>query len=116
MNVDGKHFRTIWLESPGCVRIIDQARLPHEFAFLDLRTPAEMAAAIRNMNLRGAGLIGCAAAWGVYLAVRRHAAVPDFAARIAAAAAALHATRPTAKNLEWALVRMQKALAARLSS
>ena len=105
MNVDGKPYRTIWLESPGCVRIIDQARLPHEFAFLDLRTPAEMAAAIRNMNLRGAGLIGCAAAWGLYLAAGQGADLP-------AAAALLQATRPTAKNLEWALVRMQKALAA----
>ena len=112
MNVDGKHYRTIWMETPECVRIIDQALLPHRFAFLDLRTPADMCAAIRNMNLRGAGLIGCAAAWGVYLAVRRHAAAPDFAAQIAAEAAALHATRPTAKNLEWALVRMQKVLAA----
>ena len=105
MNVDGKHYRTIWLESPGCVRIIDQARLPHEFAFMDLRTPADMCAAIRHMNLRGAGLIGCAAAWGLYLAAFQGAELP-------AAAAALQATRPTAKNLEWALVRMQKVLAA----
>ena len=112
VNVDGKHFRTIWLESPGCVRIIDQALLPHEFAFMDLRTPAEMAHAIRNMHLRGAGLIGCAAAWGLYLAALRHAAAPDFTAKMQAEAAVLHATRPTAKNLEWALVRMQKVLAA----
>ena len=105
MNVDGKHYRTIWLERPGCVRIIDQARLPHEFAFMDLRTPADMCAAIRHMNLRGAGLIGCAAAWGLYLAAFQGAELP-------AAAAALQATRPTAKNLEWALVRMQKVLAA----
>ncbi len=105
VNVAGKHYRTIWLEAPGCVRIIDQALLPHRFAFLDLRTPADMAAAIRNMNLRGAGLIGCAAAWGLYLAAFQGAGLP-------AAAAALQATRPTAKNLEWALARMQKALAA----
>jgi methylthioribose-1-phosphate isomerase len=109
MNVDGKHYRTIWLESPGCVRIIDQALLPHEFALMDLRTPEEMCAAIRHMNLRGAGLIGCAAAWGVYLAVP--AAMPpqpDFAARLQAESAALLATRPTARNLEWAVVRMQR--------
>ena len=112
MNVDGKHYRTIWLESPGCVRIVDQALLPHRFAFLDLRTPADMCTAIRNMNLRGAGLIGCAAAWGLYLAALRHANAPDFEARIAAEAAALLATRPTAHNLEWALARMRKALAA----
>lgn len=105
MNVDGRHYRTIWLERPDCVRIIDQARLPHEFVFLDLRTHGEMAAAIRNMNLRGAGLIGCAAAWGLYLATVQGAELP-------AAAAALQATRPTAKNLEWALNRMQKILAA----
>ena len=104
MNVDGKPYRTIWLEAPDCVRIIDQAQLPHRFAFMDLRTPADMCAAIRNMNLRGAGLIGCAAAWGLYLAAFQGAELP-------AAAAALQATRPTAKNLEWALVRMQKALA-----
>jgi methylthioribose-1-phosphate isomerase len=111
MNVDGTPYRTIWLEHPGCVRIIDQARLPHEFAFLDLRTPEDMCAAIRNMNLRGAGLIGAAAAWGVYLAVLRHAPAPDFAGRLHAESAALLATRPTAKNLEWAVARMQAALA-----
>ncbi len=111
MNVDGKHYRTIWLEAPDCVRIIDQALLPHRFGFMDLRTPDEMGAAIRNMNLRGAGLIGCAAGWGVYLAVRRHADAPDFAERIAADSAALLATRPTARNLAWALERMHEALA-----
>ena len=111
MNVQGKPYRTIWLAAPGCVRIIDQARLPHEFALLDLRTPAAMAAAIRNMNLRGAGLIGCAAAWGIYLAVVAHAAADDFATRLATEAEALLATRPTAKNLEWAVQRMQARLA-----
>ena len=88
MNVDGHPYRTIWLESPGCVRIIDQALLPHEFAFMDLRTPADMCAAIRHMNLRGAGLIGCAAAWGLYLAAFQGAELP-------AAAAALQATNPS---------------------
>lgn len=112
VNVAGQPYRTIWLEAPGCVRIIDQTLLPHRFAFLDLRAPEDMAAAIRNMNLRGAGLIGCAAAWGLYLASIRHAAAPDFAARIAAEAAALRATRPTARNLDWALARAQKAVAA----
>lgn len=110
MNVDGKHYRTLWLENPDCVRIIDQALLPHEFAFMDLRTPAEMCHAICKMHLRGAGLIGAAAAWGIYLAVRQHAAAPDFAGKLHAEASALCATRPTARNLEWAVARMQKAL------
>ncbi len=111
MNVDGKHYRTIWLEQPDCVRIIDQALLPHEFAFMDLRTPKEMCTAISKMHLRGAGLIGAAAAWGIYLAVLKHATQADFTDRMQAEALALIATRPTAKNLEWAIHRMQKELA-----
>ena len=110
MKVDGTHYRTIWLESPGCVRIVDQTLLPHRFAFMDLRTPESMCAAIRNMNLRGAGLIGAAAAWGIYLAALRHAPSPDFADRMRRESAALLATRPTAKNLDWALRRMEQAL------
>ena len=111
MNVDGKPYRTLWLESPGCVRIIDQALLPHEFAFMDLHTAGEMCVAISRMHLRGAGLIGAAAGWGMYLAVLQHADQPDAETRVQAEAAALIATRPTAKNLEWAVVRMQQALA-----
>jgi len=112
MNVDGKHYRTIWLEAPGCVRIIDQALLPHTFAFMDLHTPQEMCRAISHMHLRGAGLIGAAAAWGIYLAVLQHADKPDVDSHMQSEAAALIATRPTAKNLEWAVVRMQQALSA----
>ena len=116
MNVDGKHYRTIWLESSGCVRIIDQALLPHQFAFLDLRTPEDMRHAIREMRLRGAGLIGAAAAWGVYLAALRHAAARDFDDLLKAEAAALHDTRPTARNLDWAVERMLRACASRSST
>ncbi|NLB65808.1 MAG: S-methyl-5-thioribose-1-phosphate isomerase [Lentisphaerae bacterium] len=110
MNVDGQPYRTIWLEEPGCVRIIDQTRLPHEFALLDLRIPDEMAAAIGNMKLRGAGLIGCAAAWGLYLSAWQHHRRPGFSSLWQADYAALLATRPTARNLQWALERVQLAL------
>ncbi len=110
MNVDGKHYRTIWLEEPDCVQIIDQALLPHEFAVMELRSPKEMCEAISRMHLRGAGLIGAAAAWGIYLAVLKHATQADFADQMQAEALALIATRPTARNLEWAVERMQKAL------
>ncbi len=111
MNVNGQHYRTIWPEGEAVVRIIDQCRLPHEFALMDLHTPEEMGDAIRRMNLRGAGLIGCAAAWGMYLGVRRHANDPDFEPRMHAVANDLMATRPTAVNLAWAVRRMQAALA-----
>ena len=50
MNVDGKHYRTIWLAEDGrSVEIIDQTKLPHEFAIVKLTTLAEAADAIRNM-------------------------------------------------------------------
>ena len=60
MNVDGGHYRTIWLD-PGdatAVRIIDQRRLPHSFTIAALRTVADFIAAIREMAVRGAGLLG----------------------------------------------------------
>ena len=70
MNVDGKHFRTIWVKEgdPTVVQIIDQRPLPHEFVIEDLTTVEEMAAAIQEMHVRGAGLIGAAAGYGMYIA------------------------------------------------
>jgi len=65
MNVEGQHYRTIWLKEsdPRCVQIIDQRFLPHEFVIEDLTTVAQVAAAIREMHVRGAGLIGATAPW-----------------------------------------------------
>ena len=66
MKVDGKPTRTIWLEADGwSVGIIDQTALPHRFATLRLTTLDEMARAIKTMQVRGAPLIGAAAAYGV---------------------------------------------------
>jgi methylthioribose-1-phosphate isomerase len=79
------------------IQIIDQRFLPHQFVIEDVRTVAEMAAAIREMHVRGAGLIGAAAAYGMYLAT--------FESDLDAAAAQLKATRPTAVNLAWAIDR-----------
>jgi len=103
----GKHYRTIWPAASGAVRVIDQTRLPFEFATLDLATLDEVARAIRTMVVRGAPLIGATAAYGIALAMR---ADPSDAA-LAHAAVALQATRPTAQNLAWALARMRAALA-----
>jgi len=79
------------------IEIIDQRHLPHRFVTAVLRTPEEVATAIREMWVRGAPLIGAAAAYGVYLAARRSEADIEPAARL------LAATRPTAVNLRWAL-------------
>jgi methylthioribose-1-phosphate isomerase len=104
MNVRGKPMRTIWLEPDGAtIGIIDQTRLPHDFVTVRLTTLAEAAHAIRAMLVRGAPLIGAAAAYGVALALRQDAS--DWA--LEAAAATLLATRPTAVNLRWAVEEMR---------
>ena len=67
MNIGGIPHRTIWVEPDGwSVGIIDQTRLPHAFVTLVLRDVADAARAIRDMQVRGAPLIGAAAAPGVY--------------------------------------------------
>src|ERR687887_2880419 len=82
------------------VVLLDQRRLPDEVVELECRSAAEIAAAIRDMAIRGAPAIGVAAAYGLALAAERGEDVD-------AAAAALAASRPTAVNLAWALEQMR---------
>jgi methylthioribose-1-phosphate isomerase len=107
MKISGTHFRTIWVTESGAVQVIDQSRLPFEFATVDLETLADAARAIKTMVVRGAPLIGATAAYGMALAAR---ADPSDS-YLAEAARNLQATRPTAINLVWALTRMRKVLA-----
>ena len=72
MKVNGTHFRTIW-STAEAVEIIDQTRLPHVFATLRLNTMRDAERAIRDMQVRGAPLIGATAAYGVALALARKA-------------------------------------------
>ena len=69
MNVRGQPTRTIWA-TDDVVQIIDQTALPHDFVVRQLRTVAEATRAIATMQVRGAPLIGAAAAYGVWLAMR----------------------------------------------
>ena len=104
MNIDGKPWRTIWLEPDGrAVGVIDQTLLPHQFTTRTLRSCAEAADAIRTMVVRGAPLIGVTGAYGLMLALQ---ADPSDGA-LAAAFEQLNATRPTAINLRWALERVR---------
>jgi methylthioribose-1-phosphate isomerase len=107
VNISGTHYRTIWPTAAGAIRVIDQSRLPFEFATLDLKTLEDAAHAIRSMVVRGAPLIGATAAYGMALALRTDASD----ARIDEAARVLSATRPTAVDLAWALARMRNVLA-----
>jgi methylthioribose-1-phosphate isomerase len=111
MNVNGRHFRTIWLKEsdPALVQIINQQVLPHKFEILDLFTVEDIRRAIKDMYVRGAGLIGAAAAYGMYFAVRE-AGDKTFDRDLLAAAELLKNTRPTASNLAWAVDAMLTAL------
>jgi methylthioribose-1-phosphate isomerase len=107
MKVDGQHTRTIWLEPDGwSVGTIDQTALPHRFAKLRLATLEDTAHAIKSMQVRGAPLIGAAAAYGVCLALR----VDVSDQSLERACTMLLATRPTAINLKWALDQMVAAV------
>ena len=86
------------------MRILDQTLLPADEHYLDLDTVEAVAEAIRTLRVRGAPLIGIAAAMGVTLETRRGNTLED----VCAAAATLAATRPTAVNLRWALDRMER--------
>ena len=108
MKIDGVAWRSIAEDCAHAVRVVDQSRLPYAFATLRLAGCADVAQAIVTMQVRGAPLIGVAAAYGVALAMQRDASD----AALAAAYAELLATRPTAVNLKWALDRMRALLGA----
>lgn len=104
MKIDGKPYRTIWVEDDGwSVGIIDQTRLPHVFETVTLKSTDDAAIAIKDMLVRGAPLIGATAAYGICLALREDAS--DEA--LESAYGTLLATRPTAVNLRWALDEMR---------
>ncbi|KPJ97379.1 MAG: methylthioribose-1-phosphate isomerase [Desulfobacterales bacterium SG8_35] len=112
MNVNGIRYRTIWpkKDKPQIIEIIDQRYLPHRFVIEELQTLDDFAAAIRDMHVRGAGLIGATAAYGIYSAAL-HAPRKNPEAYFAGAARKLLDTRPTAKNLSWAVQRQLTAIA-----
>jgi methylthioribose-1-phosphate isomerase len=107
MLVDGKQYRTIWLSDDGnTINIIDQRKIPFEFKIEEIRTYKEMCIAIKDMHLRGAGLIGAAAGYGMYLAALQSV---DWAF-LDKAASELISTRPTAVNLAYAVRKSMDAL------
>lgn len=107
MRIEGQHTQSIWYDHElDAVKIVDQTRLPHGFEIVDLLSLEDACAAISTMQVRGAPLIGVAAAYGVYLGLREDAGDLDWII------GQLAATRPTAVNLSWALNRCQQQLSA----
>lgn len=109
MLVNHQQYRTIWADFDDAVpsvSIIDQTKLPHLFEVVKIARLEEMVVAIKTMQVRGAPLIGAAAAYGLALATLDGATDQ----RIKDAAARLVASRPTAVNLKWAVERMLSVL------
>lgn len=96
----------------GRLELVDQRILPRELAYLAPESAAEVATAIRDMAIRGAPAIGCAAAFGIALEAFRmkHAKAAIFHAALRDAFSVLAQSRPTAVNLFWALEKMQAVL------
>ena len=107
MRIDGRDFRTIWLDHDGGdVLVIDQRVLPHRFQTLRIASAEAMARAISDMTVRGAPLIGAAAGYGMALATREDPGDEG----LERAGALLLAARPTAVNLRWAIERLRRRL------
>ncbi len=108
MRVHGKDVRSVWLEGT-LVRLVDQRQLPHQFTILDCATYQDTAEAIRTMAVRGAGAIGAAAGFAMAQAALR---VPEasFASVVAEAARMIRSTRPTARDLFYAVEQVDAAM------
>ncbi|KAA0008765.1 MAG: S-methyl-5-thioribose-1-phosphate isomerase [Thermoplasmata archaeon] len=98
MKVNGKEYRSLWFED-GKLLMIDQRKLPFEFSIFEARSVDDVAFAIKDMVIRGAPAIGCAAAYGIVLAEKNE---------IEVAFTKLANTRPTAHDLFYALEYMRR--------
>ena len=105
MKINGKAFRTIWFDN-NIVKIIDQTKLPHQFIIKELKTVKDTILAIKNMEVRGAPLIGATAAYGLVLSIIEK----NDQSFLKKSSEDLIKSRPTAINLKWAVDRMMKKL------
>ncbi len=96
-------YRALWLTKNGDLEVLDQRYLPHEKRVRLLKRGDDVTAAISDMTVRGAGVIGNVAAFGVYLLAREYDGDIE---RIAKEAQKIRASRPTAVNLMWAVDRV----------
>src|SRR5664280_1296719 len=105
MKIGNQYYQTIWIDEsdPLSVKVIDQQKLPFFFEIQDLRSVDDVYAAIENMTVRGAPLIGAAGAFGIYLATLEITHTTNIREHLSNAARYLISCRPTAVNLSWAV-------------
>ena len=105
MKIEGKEYRTIWFDN-NIVKILDQTKLPHKLIIKELKTVKDVINAIKTMEVRGAPLIGAAAAYGLVLSIIEN----NDQSYLKKSAENLINSRPTAINLKWAVDRLIKRL------
>jgi len=104
MLFQNRHLTTIWYEqNTDKIKIIDQRFIPFELKIVELNTVDEVCFAIKEMQVRGAPLIGVTAAYGMYIAARENADLKNASEKI-------NSTRPTAVNLSWALNKIMTSI------
>lgn len=113
MKINNEKFRTIWPNDARnlnaiTVSIIDQTKLPHAFEMIEISNLQQMINAIKTMQVRGAPLIGAAAAYGMAFAMQHNCSDEH----LRYSAEQLIQSRPTAVNLKWAVERMMQLLLA----
>ncbi|MBU4246644.1 MAG: S-methyl-5-thioribose-1-phosphate isomerase [Nanoarchaeota archaeon] len=104
MQVQGKHYRTVWMEG-NSVKMINQLLLPHKFEIASLATHKDTARAIKDMTVRGAGAIGVSAGFAMAQAFIES----NDAKYLEEAKKHIESTRPTAQNLFYATNRVLNA-------
>lgn len=109
-------MKTIEWKEDG-VYIIDQTKLPHQLTIIKCEDYERIAIAIERMEIRGAPAIGVAAAMGIALAAKKvaHGSLEEIRIELNKAWHRLLRTRPTARNLFWALERMRAAWSSAVS-
>ena len=112
MKVNGTHYETIWLKDgdESVVQVIDQRYLPFDFVIADLVSAEDAFHAIKNMQVRGAPLIGATAAMGMYLASLECRNHKNLHSCLKEKALYLQSSRPTAINLSWAVNKVLQSM------
>ena len=100
-------YKALWLNDENFLEVIDQTKLPFEYKTKILKTTDEVVTAIKDMTVRGAGVIGSVAAFGIYTACME---VESDYEKLKAKALLIRESRPTAVNLMWAVDKMMDLL------
>jgi methylthioribose-1-phosphate isomerase len=106
-NTLNSKYKALWLNDKDNLEVIDQTKLPFEYITKELNSTKAVVTAIKDMTVRGAGVIGSVAALGIFVAARE--VKGDYEA-LKTRAKEIRESRPTAVNLMWAVDRMMKVL------